>query len=301
MQASDRDGKGDGVSVIKRAAELIEKEVEKMTQAPLDTLMQRGIDAAYEYNAPESVRDEMLREWKGGKCPECGRPYVLERVSNIFAEFEYYRPDCRCVAEEEAASDKAHDLKIALLMAGVPKTMVSCDFAGWDYGIEDQTNAAMKIVYEYVETAAFSGEKRQGLVCYGEVGTGKTHCAIAALRAMAGGGYTIQFCQMSELVKKLIDKEADAYMGQLMRTYCVLFDDLDKVSTYKSEWVRDQVFNLFDKRIGEKKLLMATTNLTDPDEFLKRFGEATTSRLLGACQWVEFKGRDYRQVRKGRA
>ena len=104
---------------------------------------------------------------------------------------------------------------------------------------------------------------------------------------------------MSNLVKRLIDRDADLYMNQLMRAQCVLFDDLDKAGIYRSGWVKDQIFNLIDRRIGADKLIMATTNLIDPGQFVEKFGEATTSRLLGVAQFVEFKGKDYRQKQKG--
>lgn len=282
------------MSALKRAKDILneDEEVYKVTQEVLDKLMSRGMDAAYQLNAPEEVKDDMLIEWKGGNCRVCEKPYKKVRAANEFADFEYHRPTCSCLLSEEEGEDKRRAFSTKLLMAGIPRNMIGCEFENWDYGIEDQTNTAMKIVYEYVKTAKFTEE---GLVLYGQVGTGKTHCAVAALKAIAGAGCSVHFCKMSGLVKKLIDKQATTYIDQLMRTDYVLFDDLDKVSTYKSEWVKDQVFNIFDRRTGKGSKFLATTNLADPKEFVAKFGEATTSRLLGAAQFVQFEGGDYRQ------
>jgi DNA replication protein DnaC len=284
------------MSAIKKAKDLISEEVKMTDQVTLDGLMERGLDAAYQMNAPDEVKHNMMAEWKGGKCLQCGKPFVKRKTVNQFANFESYWPDCECELTEEEMEKKRHNERAKLLMAGIPKKMIDCNFDHWDYGVDDETNTAMKCVLEYVNTAHFT---KEGLVLYGEVGTGKTHCAIATLKKISQTGFSIHVCQMSNLVKKLINKEVNSYMDTLLRTDYVLFDDLDKVGTHKSGWVKDQVFNIFDHRTGEGKKFIATTNLLNAQEFVDKFSEAIASRLMGAAQFIEFKGKDYRQKKKG--
>jgi DNA replication protein DnaC len=237
-----------------------------------------------------------VRQARGGDCPVCRRPYVKTRTKNGFADFEWYRPDCDCEQTEDERRTKIAEIDARMVLAGVPdeyrRSTFEGDSFGWDYGAEDRTNQAMRGVYQFAKDRDY---KKRGLVLYGDVGTGKTRCAVGVLRRAAIDGLDVQFVKMAEIVGRFADRErGKRFVDGLLGRDVVLFDDLDKIGSLENTWVAEQVFRVFDGLLGSGRKILGTSNLPDYDAFVKKFGEPVMSRLLGGCMFVEFRGSDYR-------
>ena len=85
----------------------------------------------------------------------------------------------------------------------------------------------------------------------------------------------------------------------VLETEVILLDDL---GSYKvTDWRRDMLTYIINKRYNEKKTTLITSNWTtkkstpDEDTLEDRIGYRLVSRLFEMCRVVEIRGRDYRK------
>jgi len=145
-----------------------------------------------------------------------------------------------------------------------------------------------------------------GLLLIGEPGTGKTHLAVAALRALLEKGY--------DSTSGASDREA--YRAALDAPVLLL----DELGAHRmTDFVEDTVTSIITDRYNNHKTLIATTNLTDPDitgsvmeytdaggikvgrrTLAEVIGVRARSRLFEMCKVVWMRGVDDYRVKRGR-
>jgi DNA replication protein DnaC len=111
---------------------------------------------------------------------------------------------------------------------------------------------------------------KPGLLFIGDPGTGKTHLAVATLRMLISRGFEGVFYDYQNLLDRIrsgYDKESgvsdkEAYRAAL-DSEILLLDDLGAHRV--TDWVIDTVTSIITYRCNQKKPLIATTNLPDPD------------------------------------
>ena len=111
---------------------------------------------------------------------------------------------------------------------------------------------------------------KPGLLLIGEPGTGKTHLAVSAFRALLAKGFEGVFFDYQNLLDRIRSSydeaskvsNRDAYRDAL-ETEVLLLDDLGAHRV--TEWVEDTVTSIITYRCNHRKTLIATTNLPDPD------------------------------------
>lgn len=146
------------------------------------------------------------------------------------------------------------------------------------------------------------------MMLQGLVGTGKTHNAFGAIRAIAEAGIPpIKWMSTTaaELYRRLRPNDRndqDAILTALCKTPLLILDDLGAVRT--TAFTEEVTYQLIDARYNACLPTIVTTNLaTDPvDAFGNRVhtladavGGRTYSRLVDMCStWVVFDGEDRR-------
>ena len=198
---------------------------------------------------------------QAASCPKCGGTgfLVVERgeVSGV--------QRCECVRTERARKLEEY--------AAIPPLYRNASLDNFLLPKDNPTaNRELGLVMNTVRVFAreFPLETRPGLLLIGEPGTGKTHLAVAALRALMARGFEGLFFDYQNLLDKIRSgydaasgsSDKEAYRAAL-DAEVLLLDDLGAHRV--TDWVLDTVTAIITYRCNNRKPLIATTNLPDPD------------------------------------
>jgi DNA replication protein DnaC len=239
-------------------------------------------------------------------CPICdGTGWkIVERAGLSGAE------PCSC-----AAVTRARAVKEA---AGIPPNYERATLDNFEMpGQENPTaraalGAALLQVKSFVRE--FPATDHPGLLLIGDTGTGKTHLAVAAFKALLERGHEGIFYDYQNLLDRIrsgFDPNAGAADREAYRsaldTEVLLLDDLGSHRT--TDWIEDTVTAIVTHRCNHRKPLIATTNLPDHDlvgkdkDYARKtlgeiIGLRARSRLHEMCRVVKMPTvEDYRLKR----
>lgn len=138
---------------------------------------------------------------------------------------------------------------------------------------------------------------RHSLLLLGNVGTGKTHLAYAALRELAESGHPRADWAggtAAEVYRRLRPESGEnptEVLAGLAAASVLLLDDLG--ASKHSDFTEEVTLTILDARYRAKAPVIATGN-ANLKELATAIGDRALSRLLGMAQVVEVKGRDRR-------
>ena len=153
--------------------------------------------------------------------------------------------------------------------------------------------------------AASFGDDSPNLLFTGAPGLGKTFLSAAIARVTAEKGAGVAYDTVTGLLSAFererfsrdADEQSDAAsrVRQLMSCDLLILDDLG--TEMPTSFTQSALYTLLDGRLRAGKKTVISTNL-DRSAVAERYGAALASRLTGEYEWLEFKGRDIRAVRK---
>lgn len=138
---------------------------------------------------------------------------------------------------------------------------------------------------------------RAGLYLYSrERGSGKTHLAIAAGRALSEHGYAVNLVDVVALLSRLrngFEKKHPRIDVEAIGRFCdvLIMDDLG--AEKPSEWVSEQLYLLVNTAVAHKASLIVTTNCNFK-QLAERMDDRIVSRIIGATDMVQVVAGDYR-------
>jgi DNA replication protein DnaC len=209
---------------------------------------------------------------------------------------------CRCQAGSRR--DQIVD------QARIPKRYEHCTFDTYQpqsTSFEHQTSQARaRLDAEYLVNHYCPGITEVGLLFLGPCGVGKTHLAVATIKALIKRmGVQCLFYDFRDLLKEIQDSYNPVSKSSEMKVLAPIYEAevlvLDELGASKpTDWVRDTMSQIINTRYNDKKVTIFTTNYVDnpthPQEesLTDRVGVRLRSRLHEMCKAVEIKGEDYR-------
>ena len=194
-------------------------------------------------------------------CPHCGGSgwKIVERDGASGAE----RCDCRESERAGAVEERA----------GIPPLYRNASLDNFKLPADNPTaNRGLAGVLLTVKsfTREFPSDKKSGLLLIGEPGTGKTHLAVAAMRALLEKGHEgvcFDYQNLLDRIRSSYDAASGGtnkeVYGAALDTELLLLDDLGAHRV--TDWVEDTVTAIITHRCNHRKPLIATTNLPDDD------------------------------------
>ena len=152
-----------------------------------------------------------------------------------------------------------------------------------------------------------------GLLFIGPCGVGKTHLAAAILASLIQRkGVSCLFYDFRDLLKEIQDSYNPVSHSSELKVLSPVYEAevlvLDELGASKpTDWVRDTMTQIINKRYNEKKVTIFTSNYLDEvssaneETLTERVGMRLRSRLHEMCKVIQITGDDYRlKIRNNR-
>lgn len=233
---------------------------------------------------------------------------IVERAGLSGAE------PCACVAISRGRSIKA--------AAGIPPNYANATLDNFVLPHDNPTaRSGLALVLLQVKSFVreFPTPERPGLLLVGDTGAGKTHLAVAALKALLDKGHEGVFFDYQNLLDRIRSSydstsgasDKEAYRSAL-EAEVLLLDDLG--SHRVTDWVEDIVTSMITYRCNHRKPLIATTNIPDENvidyrsaggvavskkTLVEVIGTRARSRLHEMCRVVKMPGVEDYRLRRG--
>jgi DNA replication protein DnaC len=231
--------------------------------------------------------DDSRAHCQFGECD--GSTWVLDETTNQVRA-------CRCRAQRQRRSVSGG------VGTGIGRRFLEVSFEREP--IVSLDPLVLRQVRAFVRTVGDNLENGRGLWFDGPVGTGKTSLAILLAKAAKDAGRSYAVYPVPRLlaeIKRTFDRDAsDSYLGFFRRLCSVDLLVLDDLGAEKqTEWVLEQLYSIVNERWQDRRSIVVTTNIPDPDpEAPGRMLRASARELRERVSSGRVDARDVDELRR---
>ncbi|MBI5154380.1 ATP-binding protein [Candidatus Poribacteria bacterium] len=227
---------------------------------------------------------EKPTEETGEPCPHCGGYGLIAAPDGTVSK-------CECGQWDGLQAG------LGLRRARIPRRFAGKNLATFKGSSRTKAGEARRIAESYA--SSFSATEEKGLLLRGGTGTGKTHLAVGILAEVIRRGYSGIYYNFTDLLAQFRDSyrsttepgELDM-LEEMDAADLLVLDDLG--AEMLSDWVRDRLYLIINRRYEIARPMIITTNCDDY-ELRERLGPRVVSRLYEMCATLDkFPEEDYR-------
>ena len=213
-----------------------------------------------------TIRDHLISQI--GKCQLCARRESLQVHHN---SYENHGREHAHLEDLLVLCDRCHSCFSGLrrLHNNIPPGYRNASFDNFTLP-RDNPIAHRELASVLMTAKAYAREfpssERPGLMLFGEVGTGKTHLAVAVLRTLTLRGMPAIFMDHQDTVDQILAESRNGSTVTLdicRNTELLLLDSLGLHRA--TDAAADAILSIIKYRCNNGKPLIATTNLADPE------------------------------------
>lgn len=249
-----------------------------------------------------SAADDYINPADGLKyCGKCHTPKEAYFPDGLdWGGNKTHSVQCRC-AKEQYEKEKQEELarqtamRIAQLRMDAFRDIPA---ALWRFDRAGVLTPQLKKAQNYVEHWEIFYGSSQGLLLFGDVGTGKSYAAGCIANALIDRKISVLLVHMTDVINRMqgnFGADRENYLKSLMRPDLLILDDLgaERNTTYGKERVFDVINN---RRLSGKPMIITTNiplsamkNATDLDD------RRIYDRILEVCTPIAFMGDSFRK------
>ncbi|MBQ7445958.1 MAG: ATP-binding protein [Clostridia bacterium] len=198
-----------------------------------------------------------------GQCREPRREYIDVKDGKLFVTRM-----CKCERdaydnEKKRREDEEREMRLARNRenSGIEKAYEDADLKSFD--VQTENRGAYNLAKNYVAQFPEMLERNQGLLFWGDVGTGKTYTASVIGNELLAKGRTVYAISLANLFQKVggYNNEQEEELMERVRNVDLLI--LDDLGTERStDFAAEKVYAVIDARYKASKPVIYTTNMT---------------------------------------
>lgn len=213
------------------------------------------------------MRTEVVGEDGFLHCSECGQKIETLVEFPLFeegkTEMRKMRTSCKCRDKEKEEIEKRFEYeerqRQIMKLRGLSlmdSKLKDARFA--TYRVTEENEKAFELAKKYVSRFDYMYEKGQGLMFYGDVGTGKSYVAAVIANELIE---RLRLVVMTSFVKLLdgADREDKDFIRKLNQADLLVIDDLG--TERSTNYALERVYDIIDSRYRTGKPIIITTNL----------------------------------------
>ena len=202
---------------------------------------------------------------------------------------------CTCLKQE--IIKQRQNMLTALSPA--PKTTFESFSLDYYSDKADESGESPRDVMEYIlsyckKYAEKFSKERKSVLMLGSSGLGKTHLSCAIAGECLKKGFVVMYASSQSLFEQIEQNKHNVHhmLNDIMNCDLFILDDLG--TEYLTYYGQSILYNIINTRMINGTPCIYTSNLTSEKDFLKKYGEKITSRLMGSCDTLVFAGNDIR-------